>query len=141
MYTNKYPSDSRTRAIVVRTGILGLLWGIWSMTPFVQVMDSTPAFKVALEIMPEWSWGLLIVGLSFVKLTANLLHLGWGIRAFTNFAVAAFWLVLSIAIAVSNWASTGFIVYIWLAVVCWECGMDRYARWRSVCGLKAAGHE
>ena len=94
------------------------LWGLWILNPWVNSFPSSPAFIEMGHLAPEWVWGAVIavVGLFQMTILFTEKYKLRGVAALLSmFALFS----MSMLVFFSNYASTGGITYLIIAVCAW----------------------
>jgi hypothetical protein len=104
-----------TRLLEISLAFMSLVWGAWLLLPF-DVFTSSSSFT-NMGVLPEWVWGITMTSLALCNLYTLWGNTSEYIRARLLQLSSSIWIFISAGMFLSNWKSTGPIVYLSLALI------------------------
>lgn len=100
--------------------ILISVWGFWIISPWWSSFSSTPTFSVIRSIDSTgflWGGASMLIGCiyGYSWLSRNTSLMTWCL-----FVSGFFWLIVSLACAFANFASTAGVTYLVISMICFD---------------------
>lgn len=108
--------------------IFALLWGAWTVAPF-SAFGASPTFKHMTDVLPEDTWGNLVIVAGVVGLIGLALDWSW-LRALASITRFFVWILIAIIAYRTSPTTLVAPVYIWMATASGWAFMVIMLGWR-----------
>lgn len=103
------------KLVALLNSVLAILWGVWLILP-IGVFSTGPAFGALAKLAPEYVYGIVLTFIGLVSLLNFRHRFASDYHARPSFYLFVFWLFVATLLAISNWKTTGTIVYSLIAI-------------------------
>lgn len=115
-FAKRFGAPINTSAVLI-LATYTTLWGLWLANPFWTVFDQAPIYDWMADVMPEYVWGGIAIGIGLWMAYGVKRHtfgsLSWG-----AFAGWMHWSVIALGYFLGDWQNTGGVTSLTMAVYC-----------------------